>query len=118
MQRSVQCSYPGREGVIRCTVVTPRQRSHLELDSTRGGEAAICADIFNLPCDCRNLDRGSKLAAKPPDRVAAHGVANHQGSLETIAFGARESAKVVTRWAGRNAGQDRAGLAVLTARAL
>jgi hypothetical protein len=62
--------------------------------------------------------RGFKLAAKPPSRVAAHGVADHQGSLETITLGARESAEFVTRWAGRNAGQDRAALAVLTARAL
>ena len=35
-----------------------------------------------------------------------------------ITLGARESAEFVTRRAGRNAGQDRAGLAVLTARAL
>ena len=35
-----------------------------------------------------------------------------------ITPGARESAEFVTGWAGRNAGQDRAGLAVLTARAL
>jgi hypothetical protein len=33
-------------------------------------------------------------------------------------FEALESAEVVTRWTGCHAGQDRAGLAVLTARAL
>lgn len=65
-----------------------------------------------------NLVRGFKLAEKPPSRVAAHGVADHQGSLGTITLGALESAKFVPRWAGRNAGQDRAGLAVRTARAL
>jgi hypothetical protein len=48
VQRSVQCSYPGREGVMRCTMVTPRQRSHRELDRTRGGEGATSANIFNL----------------------------------------------------------------------
>ena len=57
-------------------------------------------------------------AAKPPVRVAAHGVADHQGSLEAITLGARESAEFVPPRAGRYAGQDRAGLAVLTARAL
>ena len=49
VQRSVQCSYPGREGVMRCTMVTPQQRSHRELDRTRGGEGATSTDIFNLP---------------------------------------------------------------------
>jgi hypothetical protein len=32
--------------VIRCTMVTPQQRAHLELDRTRGGEGATSADIF------------------------------------------------------------------------
>jgi hypothetical protein len=99
-------------------MVTPQQRSHCELDRTRGGEGATSADIFNLPGDCQNLVRGFKFAAKPPSRVAAHGVADHQGSLGTITLGARESAEFVTGWARRNAGQDCAGLAVLTARAL
>jgi hypothetical protein len=40
VQRSVQCSYPGREGVIRCTAVTPQQQTHFELDRTRGAEGA------------------------------------------------------------------------------
>lgn len=98
-------------------MVTPQQRSqHGALDKTRGSEGAI--DIFNLPCGCQNLVWGFKLASEPPSRVAAHGVADHQGSLETITLGTRESAEFVTRWAGRNAGQDRAGLAVLTTRAL
>jgi hypothetical protein len=75
-------------------------------------------DIFNLPSDCQHLVRRLKLAAKPPSRVAAHGAADHQSSLDTVAVGARESAEVITRRPGRNAAQDRAGLAVLTARAL
>jgi len=74
-------------------------------------------DHFQLRWDCQNLVRGFKLAAKPPSRVAAHGVADHQGSLGTVTLGARESAEFVARRTGRSAAQDRAGLAVLTARA-
>jgi hypothetical protein len=38
---------PDREGVMRCTMVTPRRRSHLELDGMiPRGEGAICADIL------------------------------------------------------------------------
>lgn len=58
---------------------------------------------------------GFKLTPKP---VAAHGISNHRGSMDTITLGALESAKFVTRRTGRNAAQDRAGLAVRTARAL
>ena len=53
---------------------------------------------------------------KPPSRVAAHGVADHQGLLDTVTFGALESAEFVIRRAGRNTGQRR--LAVRTTRAL
>ena len=67
---------------------------------------------------CQILVRGFKLAANPPSRVAAHGVVDHQGSLDAITLGALERAEFVTRWAGRNAGQHRARPAVLTARAL
>ena len=118
VQRSVQCSYPGCEGVIRCTAVAPRQRSHRELDRTRGGEGANWSDIFNLPGDCRNLVRRFKLAAKPPLGVAAHGIAHHQGSLGAITSGALESAEFVTRRTGRNASKHRTGLTVRTARTL
>jgi hypothetical protein len=118
VQRSVRCSCPGREGVIRCTMVAPWQRSHREPGRTRGGEGAICADIFNLPGDCQNLVRGFKLATKPPSRIAAHGIADHQGTLDPITFGALESAEFVTRWAGRTASQHRTGQAARTAQAL
>ena len=40
VQRSVQCSYPAREGVMRCTTLTARQRSQ-EFDRNRDGEDAI-----------------------------------------------------------------------------
>jgi hypothetical protein len=117
VQRSVQCSYP-REAVIRRTIVTPQRQSHRELDRTWGGEGAMLGDIFNLPGDCQNLVRGFKLAAKPPSRVAAHRIANHQGALDAITFGALEGAEFVTRRAGRTASEHRTGLAARTAQAL
>jgi hypothetical protein len=81
-------------------------------------EGAIGAVIFEIPEDCRNLVGRFKLAAKPVSRVAAHGVADDQGSLDMVTSGALESAEFVTRRAGRHAGEHCAGLAVLTARAL
>jgi hypothetical protein len=118
VQRSVQCSCPGREGVMRCTMVAPQQRSHRELDRTRVVRGLLQRTFLIFREICQSLVRGSKLAAKPPSRVAAHGIADHQGSLETITLGARESAEFVPARTGRNTGQARAGLAVLTARAL
>src|SRR5688572_8307707 len=118
VQHSMHCSHPGPEGVIRRTVVAPRQLCHREHEGSRDGERVVCVDIFDLPRDCISLLRGVKLAAKPPCHVAAHGVADHQGSLDTIASWALERAEFVTRWAGRNASQVRAGLAVRTAQTL
>jgi hypothetical protein len=81
-------------------------------------QRSVQADIFNLPRDCQTLVRGSKLARKPASRVAAHGVVDDQRSLGAITLRALESAEFVTRRARRNVGQDRTGLAVLTARPL
>ena len=79
---------------------------------------AAAAASFNVSGDCQNLVRGFKLTTKPTFRVAAHGVADNKGSLDTVTSGALESAEFVTRRAGRGAAEDRAGLAVLTVRAL
>jgi hypothetical protein len=75
-------------------------------------------DIFNLPGDCQNLVRGFKLSTEPPSRVAAHGIANHEGTLDPITFGAFESAEFVIRRAGHTASQHRSDLAARTAQAL
>ena len=39
---------PGREGVIRCTMVTPGN-GRIVNDSDLGGEGAIASGHFNLP---------------------------------------------------------------------
>ena len=74
---------------------------------------------FQSPASLPNLVGGFKLAAKPSVRVAAHGVADHQGSMDAIALRAFEKAEFVTCRAGRYAGQHRADdLAMRTPRAL
>ena len=48
-----------------------------------------------------------KLTFEQPAHVAAHGVADHPGSLDPVAVQALESAERVTRWCGCSAGQVR-----------
>jgi hypothetical protein len=49
VHRSVQCSKPVRDGVMRCTLAGAWQRPQRELDRTVGGGAEAWADIFNVP---------------------------------------------------------------------